>query len=189
MDRSAQLRIKKQRDARTNEGWAEVRVWVPTKSDAEKVQQLAAQFRASAQELDELNQLQGVQKMHHNSFQQIKDAIAQQGSEAYTTPSGAVQTLLSDLARDGYIVDFGKAFVLFARAHPGNAPFVEQSVPSKIMNHYWIRNQQVDAGTFLAWQGKHPGWAEDLKACVRDPVQFERTVNEMLTSMRRDSRH
>jgi hypothetical protein len=184
MDPTAHQRIKKQRDARTKEGWAEVRVWVPTKSDAEEVQKLAAQLREKAQGLEELNQLEGVQRMHHSTHQQIKDAIAQQGSAAYITQSGAVQTLLSELARDGYIVDFAKAFVLFARAHPSHANIVEQSVPSKIMNHFWIRNQQIDAGVFLAWEGKHSDWAETLMECVRNPVQFELTVNAMLTKMK-----
>jgi hypothetical protein len=184
MNANVQNRIKKQREVRLKEGWVEVRVWVPTKSDAEKVQEFAAQFRAKAQEVEWLNQLEGVKKMHHDRYQQIKDAIAQQGAAAYVTPSGAVQTLLSELARDGYIADFAKAFVLFARAHPGNASFVEASVPAKIMNHYWMRNQQIDTDAFMAWKEKHPDWADILKACVRNPAQFEQTVDEMVVALK-----
>jgi L-alanine-DL-glutamate epimerase-like enolase superfamily enzyme len=39
-------RFKKHRDARVEKGWKFVKVWVPTKEDAEDVQRLAAARRA-----------------------------------------------------------------------------------------------------------------------------------------------
>lgn len=189
MDRTAQQRIKKQREARMNEGWAEARVWVPTKADAEKIQEYAAQLRAKAQELNELDELQGIKKMHPDTYTQIKGAIAEQGSAAYNTPSGAVQTLLSEFARDGYIADFAEAFVLFARAHPSNASFVEASVPGKILNGYFIRNQQIDVKELVAWQKKHPDWAEILRSTVRQPEKFELVVLDMAIAMKSVQHH
>lgn len=41
-------RLKKMRDVRRAANWVEVRVWVPTRQDAEDVQALAAQRRALA---------------------------------------------------------------------------------------------------------------------------------------------
>jgi len=176
-------RILKQRDARSTEGWAEVRVWVPSKSDAEKVQAYAAQLRAKALELEDLNELESIKKMHPESLQKFKDALAQQGSRAYTTEFGAVHTLLSDFARDGHIADFAAAFALLARANPAHASSVERDVPAKVMNHYWIRHKGIDAGAFLAWEKEHPEWSETLKACVRNPAQFEQVVDEMGVQM------
>lgn len=127
--------------------------------------------------------------MHPDIYSQIKEAIAQQGSAAYNTPSGAVQTLLSELARDGYIEDFANAFVLFARANPMNAPFVEESVPAKIMNHYWIRNQKLSADAVLAWQEKNTDWGKNLKAALRSPVEFEQIVKGMAEEIRTITHH
>jgi hypothetical protein len=189
LDRTGHSRIKKQRDARSNEGWAEVRVWVPTKADAKKVQSFAAQLRTDAQKLEELKELNGIKSMPPEIYMQIREAIVQQGSAAYNTPSGSAQTLLSDLARDGYIADFANAFVLFARANPINATFIEESVPAKIMNHYWIRNQKLSADSVVLWQKKYPGWSEKLKAKLRNPVEFEITVKQMAEEIRTLTHH
>ncbi|MCW5297288.1 hypothetical protein DXT88_03785 [Herbaspirillum lusitanum] len=184
MATSTQQRIKKQREARFKEGWAEVRVWVPTKEDAEKVQQFAESLRKHVMELEGFNELKGVKKMPFNNREKIKEAIAMQGSAAFSTPSGAVQTLLSDFARDGYLEDFSKAFTIFARAYPSNAVYVEESVPAKIMNHYWIRNQDIEVNKFSAWEKKNPNWGDVLKDTLRDADAFERQVKHMCQQMK-----
>jgi hypothetical protein len=184
MDRTGQNRVKKQRDARSAEGWAEVRVWVPTRSDAGKVQALAGELRSKAQQLDGIDKLEYVKKMPPDIYLAALKAIMDQGSSAYITPSGAVQTFLSEVARDGFIADFASAFVLFARAYPMNATAVEADVPAKIFNHYWIRNQQIPTDVVIAWAKSHDDWGDLLRRSVRTPSQFEMLVNNMTHEMR-----
>lgn len=183
-DRTINQRIKKQRDARTREGWQEVRVWVPTREDADKVLKFSANLRAKALEFDGLDKLEGVKKlMCSNNFIRTMEAVATQGSIAYTTPSGPVLTLLTELAEEGHLVDVANAFIIFARAHPLNAPFVAKSVAAKILNGYICRRVGISAVDFLRWETSHTDWADKLENQLRQPHLFEHTINEIITEL------
>jgi hypothetical protein len=176
-------RIRQQRDARISEGWAEVRVWVPSKADAEQVQAFAAELRAKAASFSELMQLDGVGKMDQQRLNDFHAALAEQGSRAYTTHFGAVADLLSDFASEGCIADFARAYSIIARGNPAKAESVGQMIPAKIANNYWIRHRGIDVGAMTSWQKKHTHWADTLKAHVRDPERFVEIVDTMAEDM------
>jgi hypothetical protein len=178
VDRTVSARVKRQRDLRIREGWQDVRVWVPSEKDAVEIRALAERMRARAESLEGLKE--GVSGMDANRERAIADAISQQGSPAYSTPSGPVLTLLSELAERGDLRSFSNAFVAFARAKPVNASYVEASVPAKILNQYFCRRHGVTVSQFERWRARHPNWAEDLKDTVREPARFEMTVESML---------
>jgi hypothetical protein len=66
----------------------------------------------------------------------IAEAVVDQGSKAYTTPSGPILTVLSDLADEGRPDAVARAYGLFAVVRPENASFVRDSVPAKIASRY-----------------------------------------------------
>ncbi|WP_236000434.1 hypothetical protein [Bradyrhizobium uaiense] len=115
-------RVKRQRDVRLAEGWQEVRVWVPTEQDANDIRNLAADRRAKAKALAGLRRK--LRACPQKTLQRIAEAIASQGSAAYTTPSGPVLDLLTKLAEEDDLASFSRAFILLARAAPANAAFV-----------------------------------------------------------------
>lgn len=114
----------------------------------------------------------------------ILDAIQSHGSKAYITPSGPVLTLLSELAARGDLRSFSNAFVIFARAKPANAGYVEKSIPAKILNQYVHRHRGITLTEFNRWRSTNQDWAQRLKDTVRDAELFEQTVEQMILGMR-----
>lgn len=114
----------------------------------------------------------------------ILEAIQSHGSKAYITPSGPVLTLLSELAARGDLRSFSNAFVIFARAKPGNAGYVEASIPAKILNQYVHRHRGINVTEFNRWRSTNEDWAQRLKDTVRDAELFEQTVEQMILEMR-----
>lgn len=180
VDHTAGKRVKRQRDARLAEGWQEVKLWVPTEADAEDLRRLAAERRAKAEALDGLTQ--GVRNMHIETATRIAAAVANQGSAAFTTPSGPVLTLLTELATEGDLASFSRAFVIFARAKPANAAFVAGAVPAKISN-YLIDRRGINAVALLKWQQANANWTTDLNDALRDPGRFEQMVENMAAAI------
>ena len=131
-DRTVVARLKRQRELRAVEGWREVTVWVPTEQDAADIRKLAEERRAKAEALKGLSE--EVSIVTHDTELRIAQAIAEQGAAAYTTPSGAVLTLLTELTEEGDIGGFSRAFIIFARAKPSNAAFIADAIPAKITN-------------------------------------------------------
>jgi hypothetical protein len=119
-----------------------------------------------------------------DNARRVADAIAQQGSDAYITPSGAVLTLLTKLAEQGDIVTFARAYALFAKVHRTNSRFVRENVPAKIMSGYFGGRLRLDMRKTVAWTEQTPGWATELKAALSDPALFVSTVERMASQVR-----
>ncbi|GLK77636.1 hypothetical protein GCM10008171_28900 [Methylopila jiangsuensis] len=115
----------------------------------------------------------------------VADAIAQQGSKAFITPSGAVLDLLSELAEDGDIETFAKTYHLFATILPMNAAYVRRSVPAKVSSRYLARHRALSASRIMTYAAKNPEWAESLKRTVAEPALFARTVEDMADAISR----
>lgn len=180
-DRTVVQRVKNQRDARLLEGWQEVRVWVPSEKDAADIRNIAAERRAKAEALEGLSK--EVRKVSPPTEARIARAIAEHGSSAYTTPSGAVLDLMTELAGEDDLRGFSRAVVILARAKPANAKFVIERVPAKVSN-FVIRHRGVSATDLMKWAEANPQWPDDLKNSVRDPEVFERVVETMSESIK-----
>jgi hypothetical protein len=98
-DKTVPQRVKRQRVARLDAGWEEVRVWIPTAENANEIRKLAAQQRRHAEELSNLTS--AIKSMSRETVEAITEAIIRQGSPAYTTPSGPVLDVLGQLAASG----------------------------------------------------------------------------------------
>jgi hypothetical protein len=122
--------------------------------------------------------------VNYESEVRIAKAIAEQGSAAYNTPSGAVLDLLTELSNEDDLESFSRAFVIFARAKPANAVFVANAVPAKITN-FLVKHRGIAVDALLRWAEANPGWVDDLKDAVRDPARFERVVEAMAEAIKR----
>jgi len=180
-DNTVSNRMRRQRGLRLTEGWQEVKVWVPTKMDADDVRELAAARRANAEALQGLSKEVG--RVNDETEKRIARAIAEFGSAAYITPSGAVLDLMTQLSEEDDLESFSRAFVIIARAKPINAGFIENCVPAKIHN-FFIKHRGVELKALLKWTSANPQWADELKAAVRNPVQFKKTVNAMAAEIK-----
>jgi hypothetical protein len=175
-DQTINARLKRQRELRATEGWREVKVWVPTEQDAADIRQLAEERRKKAEALHGLSK--EVPTVTPEIETRIAKAIAEHGSAAYITPSGAVIDLLTQLAEENDLASFSRAFVILARAKPVNAAFIAAAVPAKITN-FLVTRRGVDPVALMNWTKAHPGWEDDLKDAVRDPARFENVVTSM----------
>lgn len=180
-DKTANSRVRRQRDLRIREGWQEVKVWVPTPNDAEDIRNLAAERRARAEALDGLSR--EVSTVSQVREMRIAQAIAEFGSSAYTVPTGAVLTLMTDLSNEDDLVGFARAYVILARAKPAFATAVESAVPRKITN-FLIKHRGINAATLLRWSEENRGWQDTLRRAVRDPLTFERVVEDMAAEIK-----
>lgn len=183
VDNTVNKRVKKQRDCRVQEGWHEVRVWVPTKADAEEVQALAAAARAKAQQFDGLLELEGIKNMNQEHLSSTLLAIREHGSKAYLTPSGPILDLLTELADKGDFADVSKAFIIFAKAYPSNAPFVAEYVPAKILNAL-CKQPQLNDNIIYKWVNNNQGWAERITQNLRKPDSFDLTIRQLMDEIK-----
>ena len=180
-DRTVVQRVKNQRDVRLTEGWQEVRVWVPSDQDAENVRNLAAKLRAKAEALDGLSR--EVPSVSPQTEARIAKAIADHGSAAYNTPSGAVLDLMTALANEDNLRGLSRAVVILARAKPANAKFVIDKVPAKVAS-FLVNHRGVSSDAHYKWSLANPSWADDLKNSARDPERFASVVEAMAKSVR-----
>jgi hypothetical protein len=180
-DKTVGTRTKRQRERRGAEGWISVRVWVPTEHDAADVRKLAEERRTRAEALHGLSE--EIPSVTPEIAARIATAIAEHGSAAYTTPSGAVLTLLTQLTEEDDLASFSRAFVILARAKPANAAFVAAAVPAKITN-FLVTHRGIDYSALIKWTNANPGWEDDLKNAVRNPARFEQVVDAMVKSIR-----
>ena len=114
----------------------------------------------------------------------IAAAIAEHGSAAYTTPSGAVLDLLTRLSEEDDLTSFSRAFVILARAKPANAAFVAAAVSAKITN-FLVRHRGIDPSSVDQVEQQNPGWEDELKNAVRNPARFEQVVAKMAGAIKR----
>lgn len=184
-DKTIAERARRQRDRRVAEGWQEVKVWVPTEADAEHIRQIAAERRLKAETLDGLSK--EVPMISVETEKRIAKAIAEHGSAAYSTPSGAVLSLMTKLADEDDLTNFSRAFVILARAKPANATFVANAVPAKITN-FLVKHRGVTADALLRWAPANPSWEADLKNAVRDPGRFVEVVEALANAVRQGTR-
>ena len=119
-----------------------------------------------------------------DNARRVADAVAQQGSDAYVTPSGAVLTLLTELAQQGDIVTFARTYALFAKVHRSNSRFVRESIPAKILSGYFARNLGLEFHKTSAWAEQTPAWKTELKAALSEPALFVSTVERMANQVR-----
>lgn len=148
------------------------------------IQELAGKLRSRILNKQALEQLIGVKQMNEEIRSHILNALENQGSNDYVTPSGAFLELLSELAKTGNLADMSTAYQIFVEAYPSNANFVANSIPAKVLNHFFIPSLGLNgASHFLQWAKANLEWANELAESL-PTVQFQDTVNRMLFSMR-----
>jgi len=180
-DNTVTERVKRQRELRAAEGWRKVTVWVPTAADAKDVKELAAERRAKAVALADL--AREVPKLNFQTVEQIAKAIAEHGSKAYNTPSGAALELMKGLAAEDDLASFANAFVIIARAKPANTNFIAARVPGMI-SEFLIRHRGIDGSVMGKWGTSNPDWADNLKAAIRHPERFPLVVEALAETIR-----
>tara|TARA_R110002051_G_scaffold232022_1_gene293862 strand:- start:38 stop:1138 length:1101 start_codon:yes stop_codon:yes gene_type:complete len=97
----------------------------------------------------------------------------------WTTPSGPILTLLTDLATAGQAETFARAFCIFGILRPQNAGFVKESVPAKISSGLFSKNLGLDTSKVLSWATKNPDWPDQLKGAIDRPPVFAELVDQM----------
>jgi hypothetical protein len=113
----------------------------------------------------------------------LAGAIADLGSDAYIVASGPVLELMSELAEEGELETFSRAYGLFATIRPASARHVREAVPAKISSGYLARHRGLGASRIMSWASANPDWPNRLKDAVSEPSRFARTVEGMAASI------
>lgn len=163
MAKDQRTRVSALRKARLDAGWAEVRLWAASKTDAEELRNHAEELMMGT--ID--NSLKRFGEENNISVAVVDStlaAIRAQNSREFTSPSGATLELLTDLLRAGAVRDANAAYLMFTKAHPGNALHVAGQIPGKVLNRYLLSKLDF-RGTerFMAWQKKRPDWTDEVQ--------------------------
>lgn len=162
MAKDQRTRVSALRKARLDAGWAEVRLWVASKSDAEEIRNHAEELMMKTID-SSLRSFGDENNISVAVVDSTLDAIHAQNSRVFTSPSGATLELLTNLLRAGAVRDANAAYLMFAKAHPGNARHVAGQIPGKVLNRYLLSKLDFrGADRFIAWQKERTGWADDV---------------------------
>ncbi|WP_126879959.1 hypothetical protein [Paraburkholderia kururiensis] len=163
---SDRARVSAQRKARLQAGWTEVRVWAASRDDVQAIRDFSEELRMKRLTTNvrrigrELNTPVSV-------IERAMSALNLQGSSDYNTPSGATLALLTELAREDRLADLNAVVAMFKVVHPGNARFVADSVPAKVMsNNIAHRLDSRGSERIVKWTASNTDWTEELLAAL-----------------------
>jgi hypothetical protein len=181
--KSDSARVLAQRQARVKAGWSEVKVWATSRDDAQKIREFAEALKMK-HIADKVRQIGRDRHTPVAVVNRALEAFGLQGSQDFTTPSGPTLTLLTDLARANRLPDLNAVIEMFAVAHPGNARFVLESVPAKVMSsNVPYRLDARSSARIMKWIDAHPDWAAELNLAVQNfdlEVWADAAVSEMM---------
>src|SRR5262249_33413170 len=108
----------------------------------------------------------------------VLTAIADQGSESHNTQSGPILTVLSDFAGAEKLREVAESFLMFQSAQMHNAAILQDQLPAKIVNAYFLKGDEIDAKTFETWSASNE-WHEHVKKSLTSPATFEAVVKKI----------
>jgi hypothetical protein len=112
--------------------------------------------------------------MEENTVKRVAEAIVDQGSAGYNTPSGPMITLLQELAARGNFREMSEAFSDYRKAHPRNAIYVAHRVPAMVSGQIC---RSMDIGSaFIEMTNKNPSWDKDIVASLGEADRFVATI-------------
>ncbi|MCG5076354.1 hypothetical protein [Paraburkholderia tagetis] len=175
-------RVTAQRKARIKAGWTEIKVWAASHDDVQKIREFSEELRMNTLRHN-IRQIGRSRNTPPEVIDLAVKAISNQGSNEYTTPSGATLTLLTGLAQQNRLNDLNAVVDMFRVAHPGNVRFVSASVPAKVMSSNVPHRLDLRAAErIMRWQSAHPDWAKQVEAALETftlEEWAERAVAEM----------
>lgn len=171
------------RQARLDAGWKEVRVWAASPDDVPAIRKFAEEMKM--QRIDKtVRQIGRSRNMPEPVLRCAIEALAQQDSPEFNTPSGASLTLMTDLARAQQLDDLNTFVMMFAAAYPGNAHFLAASVPVKLLSNalpYHLDFRGTER--ILKFKAAHPDLAGEIQVAIGNytlAAWAEAAVHEMM---------
>ena len=89
--------------------------------------------------------------------------------------------LLTEFASEKKFSEMAEAFTRFRSVYGANAGFVEEAVPGKILNWFFVKGGAIDFSTFETWtkSSERKDWAAQIKQAIASPSTFEMLVKAM----------
>ncbi len=117
--------------------------------------------------------------------ERVAEAILERGSPDYARRSGAIQILLSDLAREGNLRGMSEAFRAYTLLIPDDAHRLAAAVPAMVLNQYLYLHEERPAGAMRAWLKESDDWSDSLSATIGDDDRFEALARAMSEQAKR----
>jgi hypothetical protein len=126
-----------------------------------------------------------VTQVTDDDAKRISDAIADQNSEAYSSPSGPMLTLMSAFAREGKFEEFALAALEHRRKFPANAAHINYLAAAKILNGLGEKHHSK-ISALKRLEEEFAGWAGELRSHLDNPFQFQAVVERMDAILAKD---
>lgn len=111
----------------------------------------------------------------------LLQSIMDRGDPAYTSHSGAFLDLLKSLANAQNLQGFAEACDIYLYLYPEAARLLEERVAGILCNNYFNVALGVNYNQFLQWSLHTPGWADELKRCLRSPSNLIAAAEKIQT--------
>lgn len=99
----------------------------------------------------------------------LLQSIMDRGDPAYTSHAGAFLDLLKKFASEQNLQSFAEACDIYLYLHPETAKLLEDRVAGILCNYYFNGVPGMNYERFIQWSLHTPGWADELKRCLRSP--------------------
>jgi len=110
-------------------------------------------------------------------------AIAQAGSQAFTSHAGATLEHMSELLATGDLQRMGAMLIAHAQVHPSDREKLISRLPAKVLNHYFFSALDLPFWAICRWLEDTPGWARTLECEASDPTSFAVTVRALASEI------
>lgn len=124
--------------------------------------------------------IEGTEEMSEED-QLIEQAVRQQGSSDYNTPSGATLDQLTEFIQAGRFRAFSRLYRRFQTVHPGNAAYLEAQIMPKVRNALILRKESFKA--LQTYEKENPEFTTKTFEALQSPESFEthmKAVEEQL---------
>lgn len=111
----------------------------------------------------------------------IVTALAEQGADTSSTPSGSTLRLMRELLDENNLQGYARLYNAFAQAHRANLPYVRNCIPAQIRN-FLIKCRDAKVLALKSWEANNLGWEDELRDILINPPMFEAQV-EMIAEM------
>lgn len=178
-----QTRMGDQRRARLAAGWSELRLWAATEADANTLKTFAEELKMKSTEL-KMRAHAAKRGLAPDVLEAAIAAARAQGSDQFTSPSGATLELMNVLLRGNAVAATNIVYELAAIAHPGNARFIAGKLPVKVREQYLMNHLDHRGGQrAINWEAAHPTWADDAVSALQRG-KLEAWANQTLEEIR-----
>lgn len=120
--------------------------------------------------------IKGLESGGGQRFKAASELFDSEAARQHSSPSGPALECLSQLIGQGKIADASVQFSIIENGNRGAAKYIAGRVPAMVLNRFFCDYLKLPQGKCVAWSLDSRKWADEIKAALRDPEKFRKTL-------------